>query len=78
MYAYVAEGEAYDRRFVQLGLDGGMEGEETAQISKHIRLHAAPPSGRLTADSSAKARGRVTAFITRNNVHTGVTTILVM
>lgn len=36
--------------------DGGLERQEAGQVTKHVRLHAPPPPGRLTADRSAGGR----------------------
>lgn len=58
VHAYVAEGEANDGGLVQVSSDRGLQRQEARQISKHVRLHSPPPSGRLAADRSSESRSQ--------------------
>lgn len=50
---HVAEREADDGGFVQVSPHRRLQRQKSRQIIEHIRLHATPPPGSLTADGPA-------------------------
>lgn len=56
--SYVAEGEADDRRLVQVLSDRRMKRQQARQVCKDVRLHPAPLPGGLAAACPAEVRGQ--------------------
>lgn len=54
--AHEAEREADDGGLVQISAQRWLQGQKSRQVTEHIRLHATPFPGGLTADGSAATK----------------------